>query len=313
MDNILINTLSQTCKKNPLFAIIFGLFLYVVCSTVLVQLLFLAASTLSGIPYEEMLEIIDGQLNTSKKQSLLRLIQGGSQLLTWGLAAILMAGLMGNVREELRLYPNIPTLFYTLAAVSILLIIPVVQLVTFDANTFDLPPSFREWEEWVNQTELRNQQLLSKLLYHNQIPVYLFNLLVFAIIPAFTEELFFRGFLQKHLSKVSGIHVGIWVTAILFSLFHFQFYGFFSRLLLGALLGYLVYGSGSLFPAIMAHFVFNGFTITAFFQAAQSGLDLTDTSGSKPAVWVSFMALLGLVGVFVVYFRQANTHKSYDT
>ena len=56
-------------------------------------------------------------------------------------------------------------------------------------------------------------------------------------------------------------HLAIWITAIIFSAIHLQFYGFIPRMLLGALLGYLFYWSGNLWLSILAHFVNNGFAV----------------------------------------------------
>jgi membrane protease YdiL (CAAX protease family) len=79
-----------------------------------------------------------------------------------------------------------------------------------------------------------------------------------AVIPAICEELLFRGVLMPLLGKMTrNIHASIWITAALFSLIHMQFYGFLPRLLMGAVLGYLVIWSGSLWTAILAHFVNN--------------------------------------------------------
>ena len=53
-------------------------------------------------------------------------------------------------------------------------------------------------------------------------------------------------------------HAAVWITAILFSAFHMEFFGFLPRLLLGVLFGYFVAWSGSIWPAIWGHFVNNG-------------------------------------------------------
>ena len=85
-----------------------------------------------------------------------------------------------------------------------------------------------------------------------------FNLLVIAIIPAIGEELFFRGYLQQKLIKWNrSPHIGIIITAILFSIIHFQFSGLIPRFILGVLLGYIFYWSSSLWIPIIAHFVNN--------------------------------------------------------
>jgi membrane protease YdiL (CAAX protease family) len=93
---------------------------------------------------------------------------------------------------------------------------------------------------------------------------FLATLVAVAVMPALFEELAFRGALQPLFAKWSGsIHVGIWVSAALFSAVHFQFFGFIPRMLLGAGFGYLVVASGSIWPAILGHFVNNATAVTA--------------------------------------------------
>ena len=54
----------------------------------------------------------------------------------------------------------------------------------------------------------------------------------------------------------------IWITAILFSAFHLQFYGFVPRMLLGAYFGYLLLWSKNIWLPICAHFFNNALTVT---------------------------------------------------
>jgi hypothetical protein len=67
------------------------------------------------------------------------------------------------------------------------------------------------------------------------------------------------------LAKMTrNIHAAVWITAMLFSLIHVQFYGFLPRMIMGALLGYFVVWSGSLWTSILAHFINNASAFLMF-------------------------------------------------
>ena len=55
--------------------------------------------------------------------------------------------------------------------------------------------------------------------------------------------------------------VGIIVSAAIFSAMHMQFYGFLPRFALGVLLGLIYWYSGSLWVAILAHFIYDAVLI----------------------------------------------------
>ncbi|MFO8053840.1 MAG: CPBP family intramembrane glutamic endopeptidase, partial [Bacteroidales bacterium] len=82
------------------------------------------------------------------------------------------------------------------------------------------------------------------------------------LLPAIGEELLFRGVLQQLLSKLfANVHLGILVTAILFSAIHMQFFGFLPRIVLGLVLGYAFYLSGNIWMPVVIHFVNNAFAV----------------------------------------------------
>ncbi len=87
----------------------------------------------------------------------------------------------------------------------------------------------------------------------------LLNVLLVAAMPAISEELLFRGVLQRQLGRIfKNEHLHVWLTAIVFSAIHFQFQGFLPRLILGALLGYTLVWTRSLWVPIATHFFYNG-------------------------------------------------------
>ena len=103
----------------------------------------------------------------------------------------------------------------------------------------------------------------------------LLSLLCVALVPAICEELFFRAGVQNLLQRwFKNLHAAVWVTAALFSLAHGEVFAFLPRFLLGALLGYLYVGGGSLVVNVLVHFVNNAIVVILFWLATpESGFD----------------------------------------
>lgn len=130
------------------------------------------------------------------------------------------------------------------------------------------------------------------------------NLLVLAVLAGICEEFFFQGALQPLLTKwVKNPHIGILLTAFIFSALHFQFYGFIPRFALGVYLGYLFFWGRSLWLPILAHVLHNALSIIVDFTLQGRGIDtdnlqFTDIHGSIPVIisctLVSAMAILFL-------------------
>ncbi len=141
---------------------------------------------------------------------------------------------------------------------------------------------------------------ITKLMLDVDTPVPMWvTFLSIAIIPALFEELSFRGVFLPLLAKMTGnVHVAIWITAALFSLIHVQFYGFLPRMLMGALLGYLVIWSGSLWASILAHFANNALAIVLYRQFGS----LETPEGATMNQWYSYLVSAVLFTFLVVYF-----------
>lgn len=149
----------------------------------------------------------------------------------------------------------VPLLGIALMFVSL----PVTNQLTVWNEALKLPAAFEQIEELMQQMEEMAGDFTDRLLEVDTLWGLLFNLIVIALIPAIGEELTFRGVIQQGLIKgVRNPHVGIFLASGIFSFIHLQFYGFFPRMFLGLLLGYLFYYSGSLWVPILMHFVNNG-------------------------------------------------------
>ena len=107
------------------------------------------------------------------------------------------------------------------------LLAPLINLLSLWNQSLHLPAALAPVEQTMRHLEELAEQLTQTLLSSDRIDILLANLLVVAILAAITEECFFRGSLQRILSRChSNAHVVIWTAAILFSAFHLQFLDF---------------------------------------------------------------------------------------
>lgn len=145
--------------------------------------------------------------------------------------------------------------------------------------------SFPDWmssvEQWVREMEASASAMQNTLMSSKSIGGLLSAILVVGIITGFAEEIFFRGALQRVIgSNGMNPHYAIWISAFIFSLLHFQFFGFLPRLLLGAFFGYIFYWTGSIWASALAHALNNSIVvITTFLAGYGYTLDNVDQLG----------------------------------
>lgn len=147
-----------------------------------------------------------------------------------------------------------------------LLSMPALNYLVYLNEAIDLPDS--ALEQWLRATEDAARAVTDELLAAESVGTLVMAVLVAGVLTGFGEELFFRG-AQQGIFLHRGIngHVAVWVTAILFSALHFQFYGFFPRMLLGAFFGYLAWKGGSLWLPVIAHALNNSIAVIFGYMA----------------------------------------------
>ncbi len=117
---------------------------------------------------------------------------------------------------------------------------------------------------WFGLTDLTAQaELVAELLDQWRAISPLWIVFSLAVVPGICEELFFRGYLFAALSRVASAGRAVWVSALLFGLFHVVAGSlatperFLPSLFLGLILGGLAWRSGSVLPGIVMHVVHN--------------------------------------------------------
>ncbi|MGQ7869836.1 lysostaphin resistance A-like protein [Sunxiuqinia sp. sy24] len=170
----------------------------------------------------------------------------------------------GNVWRYLTLDQKVRTGNLLLGLLAVLVAGPWVGYLGELNQNMHLPEFLEGVESWMRSMEDSAADLIARFIAVETTWGLLFNLFMIAVIPAIGEELLFRGVIQKILIKMTrNIHWGIWISAFLFSTLHMQFFGFFPRLVLGALFGYLLVYSGSIWLPVLAHFMNNALGVLA--------------------------------------------------
>lgn len=99
----------------------------------------------------------------------------------------------------------------------------------------------------------------------------LLNLLLLALLPAVSEELFFRGVVQKFAySMTKNPLYSILISGLAFALLHYSIYEFVPILLAGIVLAWVYYITSSLYLNILLHFLHNGIQVVLAFWAVRN-------------------------------------------
>lgn len=197
--------------------------------------------------------------------NILKISQLTQQILVFAVPAIVASKLVfGNTLTSLRMNKiEIKEVFFTVIIMVVL--IPFIDILARFNEGLHLPQSLHNIEEWIRSTEAQNMAITEKLLATTTLGGLFVNITIIALVAAVTEELFFRGIVQRLLEERTNYHIAIWITAIIFSAIHFQFLGFLPRLVLGAMFGYLAVFSESLWLPIVAHFTNNAIGVITYY------------------------------------------------
>lgn len=227
-----------------------------------------------------------------------KLVQFLFSFMVFGLTAYLYArlALRGKPAYQLGLRAPWGNSFFILAILLLLFSLPLEEWLG------ELNKHIPLWH-WMTQAEKENDRQVQAFLavHHPLDPV--INLLIMAAVPAFCEEICFRGALQRIMIQIcKRPFAGILLSAFLFSFLHFQFEGFLPRMFLGVLLGAAYWYSGSLWVAIVAHFFFNASQIIVAMYAPA----FLAKNPSIPLLFV-LISLVIVVGLLYVLRKRSGT------
>jgi len=154
--------------------------------------------------------------------------------------------------------------FYILTLLLVAASLPLINWLIALNEGLELPAFLHALESWMRETEDSAARLTEAFMVMPSAGALWFNLLMIAVLPALGEELMFRGLVQRLLGDWLGnVHLAIFLASVLFGAMHMQFYGLLPRIVLGLMLGYLFYWSGSLWVPVFGHLLNNGAAVMA--------------------------------------------------
>ena len=199
--------------------------------------------------------------------------------------------------------------FSGIAILLMLVALPAINLLSYWNQQMSLPAFLEPLEQWMKTSEESAKVLTEQFMQATTFGGLIINLLLMAVLPALGEELTFRGVLMNFFEvKGKRVHLAIWCTAILFSAIHLQFYGFVPRMLMGALFGYMLVWTGSLWIPILMHFTNNAAAVLLYFVSLRAGWDMEkmDAIGTNDTLWLGVVSMvITIAGIYA--FRRSTT------
>jgi membrane protease YdiL (CAAX protease family) len=204
-------------------------------------------------------------------------------------------------------------IFLVLAIIIFFMGMPLLAYLVDWNKDMKLPSSLKPLQDWMENSENLAKVLTETIIYYKDSTSFVLTLLVVALIPGIGEELVFRGIVQNELKDILKSPTGaIWVTGFLFSFIHFQFFGFFPRMFLGVLFGYLYYWSGSIYVSMFVHFMNNALTLVLANMYKQKDISFNpDSSESIPfySVIISLIAFSFFIYLYKRISKEAGITK----
>lgn len=287
---------------GPLLMAAVGLILaFILFQIVISPAVTLLLLSLQGVSPEQLLEgmadVIDEHARTLLTANTI------GQVFGLALPAYLLARLHSSRPRPFLRIRSSDVAFIMLGVVGLIAMTPLIQWLGSVNETLPLPEFVRQFEQ--SQMELIEQVLRADTGF-------VFNLVVLAITPALCEELLFRGYVQRQLERGAGIVAGILLSGIVFGLYHLRLTQAIPLCVLGIYLAWLTWRTGSLWPAIVVHFLNNAIAIAVgAYIANQTELDMDALETMDIPWYVVALGLLIFAAAMTVL--QRLVHRRTDT
>lgn len=284
--------------------------LFVLCIGFVVGMVLAALVTflIYGIGLIELAQVISQQ-DHPQYVEVLKIFQVFQSIGVFIVSPFIIAGLFSAHPAQFLKFNRVPVSLVLIAMLGLLLFIPSINWLATLNDQMRLPGWLNDLESSMREKEEAARIITNLFLQVESFPAYLFNIFMIALIPAVGEELLFRRVFQQLFTDwTRNAHWGIWISAALFSFIHFQFFGFFPRMLLGVLFGYLLYWSNSIWLPVICHFVNNALAVSLSWLVHKKCIPPSvETFGAEGFTqWISLIGLVLGTGLLVLLYRMAK-------
>lgn len=239
--------------------------------------------------------------------SLMRIAAVLQDVLVFIAPSIITAVMINRLPARFLEIEKLPRFWNIIIACCVLIVsIPAINVLVAWNESIRLPESMQAIEQWMRASEESAQASIEMIIGQKGVGALIVSILIVGVLAGFSEELFFRGTLQRLMSTGGiNIHVSIWLAAFIFSAVHLQFYGFFGRFVLGLYFGYLLFWSRSLWLPVIVHILNNTIYILGNkVLADNSAIPDVNTVGTDNVFVVIVSCILIALGLRVLYLRR---------
>lgn len=190
--------------------------------------------------------------------------QGGGQLLLLAMPVLLLASMHTGTRnpfsgENLAFLgigkvPDSREVF--LAVAGIFLLQPLIHTISSCEELY-LWPLLGEAGVAIVRKQEQMDAFIRALVTVRSVPGVLAVVVVLALVPALSEELLFRGYIQKNYANSVSPRNAVLLTGLVFAFFHMSLANLLPLALLGWFIGYIYARSGNLAVSAFVHFMNN--------------------------------------------------------
>jgi membrane protease YdiL (CAAX protease family) len=249
----------------------------------------------------------------------------GQFLIMAGLPILFTLAMKKDIRQSFRLYASGKQSFSLL-----LLTLPL----TFTAQLFgtalssiwmDFLSLFPNIYNSLEKLQALLDETMERVTSVHSVEQLVITLVCVGLIPAMSEEIFFRGFLFTNIEN-SGKHgsrpaVALAITSIAFGISHLSPFNIPGLVMIGALFGWMMFTSGSIYIGMAAHFFNNALIVVILYVfnndpnlssnlAGTTSLSITE---AMPLLIISSILLYLLAKVFNKIAVESQLTKITET